>query len=74
MGAFDGVKVFSATMVGPRQVLGETVTQWIEQSRQRPGFELVDVVVRQSSDDAFHCTTIIVFYKQASPAKSRRAR
>jgi hypothetical protein len=63
--AFNGVKVFAATVVAQRQTLGEAVTAWLEDARaRRPGFQLVDVVVRQSSDEAFHCITITIFYNE----------
>lgn len=70
MSAFNGVQVFSATMVAQRQVLGETVTQWLTEARRRPGFEVVEIMVRQSSDSAFHCITIVVFFKE--PKKASR--
>jgi hypothetical protein len=70
MNKFDGVKVFSATMVAQRQVLGEAVTQWLTEARRRPGFEIVDIMVRQSSDEAFHCITIVVFFRE--PKKASR--
>lgn len=60
---FTGVKVFSTTMVKQRQELGETVTLWL---RANADLEVVDRVVSQSSDDAFHCLTIVLFYRQAS--------
>jgi hypothetical protein len=60
--AFNGVKVFSATMFQQRQVLGETATQWLEEARRLPGFKVVDIVISQSSDDAFHCLSICFFY------------
>ena len=44
---FNGVKVFSATMVADRDQLGEKVT---------------DIVITQSSDEAFHCIAITVFF------------
>lgn len=71
MSAFNGVKVFCATMVAQRQQLGEQVTAWLEDARvRRPGFEVVDMVVSQSSDEAFHCISISVFYKEdVSPPK-----
>jgi len=75
MSAFNGVKVFCATMVAQRQQLGEQVTAWLEDARaQRPGFEIVDIVVSQSSDEAFHCISISVFYKEAlaTPKKEKR--
>ena len=71
--AFNGVQVFSATMVAQRQVLGEVVTRWIEEARRtRPGFELVDIVVSQSSDEAFHCIAINVFFREDLSPKKRR--
>lgn len=64
MSAFTGVRVFSATMFAQRQVLGETVTQWLEEARKRPGFEVVDILIRQSSDREFHCVTFVIFFKE----------
>ena len=56
---FNGVKVFSATMVADRERLGEKVTEWISAN---PGIEVRDMVVTQSSDEAFHCLAITVFF------------
>ncbi len=56
---FNGVKVFVATMVAQRAALGDHVTSWIS---ARPELEIADVVVKQSSDSAFHCISISVFY------------
>jgi ribosomal protein L35AE/L33A len=51
-------------MVAQRQSLGEKVTEWIAgMRRQHPGFTIVDIVVRQSSDDAFHCVSHVVTYR-----------
>lgn len=58
---FTGVKVFSATKAKEREELGETVTRWL---RANPDLEIVDRVVTQSSDDEFHCLTIVFFYRQ----------
>jgi hypothetical protein len=58
---FDGVKIFSATMVAQRETLGEVVTRWIE--ARRGEIEVSDIVVTQSSDDEFHCIAISVFYR-----------
>ncbi len=58
---FTGVKVFSATKAREREELGETVTRWIKSSRE---IEVVDRVVSQSSDNEFHCLTIVLFYRQ----------
>jgi len=57
---FDGLQVFSATMVKDRNELGEKVTAWL--TTNRPHVNIVDIEVHQSSDDAFHCITIIVYY------------
>lgn len=58
---FNGVKVFSATMAQERENLGEKVTDWI---RSRPDVKVVNTVVTQSSDEAFHCIAITLFYKE----------
>jgi hypothetical protein len=58
---FDGLQVFSATMHNDRAVLGEKVTEWI--TNNKPHVGIVDIEVHQSSDDAFHCITIIVYYR-----------
>ncbi len=58
---FTGVKVFSATKAREREELGETVTRWLQSS---PQIEVVDRVVSQSSDNEFHCLTIVLFYRQ----------
>lgn len=67
-GAFNRVKVFSATVASERAHLGDRVTQW---RAEHPALEIADLVVTQSSDAAFHCLTITVFYWEASA--SRRA-
>ena len=56
---FNGVKVFSATMVADRDQLGEKVTNWINSNPEK---KVTDLVVTQSSDEAFHCIAITVFY------------
>ncbi len=56
---FNGVKIFSATMAQDRDRLGERITAWI---REHQDFEIVDTVVTQSSDEAFHCLVISLFY------------
>jgi hypothetical protein len=69
--AFNGIKVFSATMAARRLVLGEEVTRWIDEMQQRPGFKIVDIVVRQSSDAAFHCVSFVIFFQEAVAAKKK---
>jgi hypothetical protein len=56
---FNGLKVFSATMVADRDQLGEKVTSWIT---SHPHCKPVEFVVTQSSDEAFHCLAITLFY------------
>jgi hypothetical protein len=56
---FTGVKVFSATKAKEREELGETVTRWLRSN----DVEIVDRVVTQSSDDEFHCLSIILFFR-----------
>ena len=56
---FTGVKIFSATMFQEREQLGEKVTQWL---RANPTHRIVDYIVTQSSDEAFHCLAITLFY------------
>ncbi len=56
---FNGVKVFSATMVADRDQLGEKVSEWMHRNGQ---LKVTDIVVTQSSDEAFHCIAITVFF------------
>jgi len=58
---FNGVKVFSATMVADRDQLGEKVSAWMANNSH---LKVTDIVVTQSSDEAFHCIAITVFYWQ----------
>ncbi len=58
---FNGVKIFSATMAQERDRLGERITEWI---REHSTYEIVDTIVTQSSDEAFHCLVITIFYHE----------
>jgi len=58
---FNGVQVFSASMVADRDQLGERVTRWIA---EHPRCKVTEFVVTQSSDARFHCITITVFYQE----------
>ncbi|PZR17378.1 MAG: hypothetical protein DI536_03380 [Archangium gephyra] len=58
---FTGVKVFSATKAKEREELSENVNRWIKANTD---LEIVDRVVRQSSDNEFHCYSLLLFYKQ----------
>ena len=57
---FQGVRVFSATKAKEREELGEHITDWIS---RHPEFEITNCEVRQSSDQEFHCISIILFFK-----------
>lgn len=61
MERFTGVKVFSTTLARDREALSERITGWL---REHPDLEVVDTVVRQSSDKEFHCLTILFFYRE----------
>ena len=61
---FNGVKVFSATKALDRDRLGDQVTDWV---RKHPELNVVDYVVRQSSDSEFHCLSITLFYQEDRP-------
>ena len=63
---FNGVKVFSATMVADRDVLGEKVTAWMANP---PQCKPTDLIVTQSSDEAFHCLAITLFYWEDVPPR-----
>ena len=60
-----GVKVFSATKAKEREELGENVTRWLKSNSD---LEIVYKVVAQSSDNEFHCLTIVLFYKPKNGA------
>jgi len=53
------VKVFSATMSDDRDRLAQSVTAWLV---ARPELRVTEMVVTQSSDAAFRCVAITVFY------------
>ena len=58
---FTGVKIFSATMAQERDRLGERITEWLQAN---PNAQVVDTVVSQSSDEAFHCLAITLFFRE----------
>jgi hypothetical protein len=55
----NGVKIFSATMMAERGQLGNKVTDWLSDN---PACEVREIFVTQSSDEAFHCIAITLFY------------
>jgi hypothetical protein len=62
--SFDGVKVFSTTLARDRDALSDRITRWM---RDNPRYEVVDTVVRQSSDKEFHCLSFVLFYRERAP-------
>jgi len=58
---FNGVKVFSATKAKEREELGDVIIRWLSSN---PSLEITDVQIRQSSDNEYHCLTIVLFYKK----------
>lgn len=61
---FTGVKVFSATRARERDELGENLTRWLKSNAD---LEVVETVVRQSSDQEFHCLSLVVFFRPKAP-------
>lgn len=59
MRQFTGVKVFSTTKFREREHMGETISRWLADN---PDLEIVDRDVRQSSDQEFHCLSIVLYY------------
>jgi hypothetical protein len=56
-----GCRVFSASQAQTRELLGGQVTSFIADLR-RAGGHVTDYKVTQSSDDGWHCLSIVVFY------------
>jgi hypothetical protein len=61
------VKVFSATMTRDREILGERVTRWI---RERSDIRVLSAILTQSSDQRFHCLSIILLCGEARQSYS----
>ncbi len=57
--SFNSAKVFAATMMNDRNKLGETITDWMQEN---PSFEVTEIYVTQSSDEAFHCLAMTIFF------------
>lgn len=71
--SFNGVKVFSATMVRDRQDLGEKVTTWLREKQRAGAVRVTDYIVSQSSDSEFHCLSITVFFVEGEQAAKSSA-
>jgi hypothetical protein len=51
------IKVFSVTKARERDELGDRVTAWI---KANPGVEILRTLVMQSSDERFHCLSMVL--------------
>jgi hypothetical protein len=56
---FDGMILFSASKHEERNKLGEAVTEW---RKRNASLVVLETQTLQSSDNAFHCVTIAIFY------------
>lgn len=56
---YNAVMIFSATMAREREQLGDRISNWIKQTQP----DIIDCVVKQSSDSQFHCITLVFFYR-----------
>ncbi len=63
-----GLKVFSATKAREREVLGETITEWI---RMHPEYEVFERIVTQSSDAEYHCLAITLIFRTTKSLDKR---
>jgi hypothetical protein len=61
MEKFTGCKVFSATLARDRDSMTETINGWLA---KHPELDIVDKTVTLSSDNQFHCLTIILFFRE----------
>jgi hypothetical protein len=59
--SYSGVKVFSATKARERELIGDRINEWLDDTIKQ--LEIVDTIVTQSSDREFHCLTITIFYR-----------
>jgi hypothetical protein len=59
--SYSGVKVFSATKARERELIGDRINEWLDETIKQ--IEIVDTTVTQSSDREFHCLTITIFYR-----------
>jgi hypothetical protein len=54
----DLVKVFSVTRSRDREAVGERIRNWM---RANDAVRVTQAIVVQSSDNRFHCLTIVLF-------------
>jgi hypothetical protein len=65
---YDRVEVFSGTRARERVALGDRITEFLENN---PAWDVVDVKICQSSDNAFHCLTIVLFLRAVRRRRRR---
>jgi hypothetical protein len=69
---YNRVKIFSETMHRPRQEMSKTITDWLK------GYDgmIVDTIVKQSSDNEFHCLSVLLLCLDLPPSadQAREAR
>jgi hypothetical protein len=68
---FEGAAIFAETMRLGREGLGERITRWLADHRER---EPVEAVVLQSSDQRFHCLTIVLFWRTVGKTENKTDR
>ena len=61
MEKFTGCKVVSATLARDRDAMTDTINAWLG---KHPELDIVDKTVTLSSDNQFHCLTIILFFRE----------
>lgn len=69
---FDGIKIFSATKQKEREALGDVATAWLKAQEGR--IRICDKIVSQSSDSAYHCLTLTLFYRHVAPDLAKDSR
>jgi len=60
MESFTSCKVFSTTLARDREAMSDNINRWL---KEHPDIEVVDKVVRLSSDRQFHCLSIVLFFR-----------
>lgn len=66
MQPFTACKVFTATTGAARADLGDKVTAWLQ---AHPDVAVVDAIVTQSSDNAYHCFSITLLTREKGAAE-----
>lgn len=61
MEPFDYVKIFRASMKREQDTMDADINKWLL-ALSKAGGEVVDMIVKQSSDSEYHCITIVFTY------------